>query len=704
MCTICSAFRPYADACDYQSLTFQALIDESSDAVNGTTTSYHLDIGGTFTGDIGRDGDRDWVRVELIAGTEYEIKLTGAPSGDGTLQDPVLGIYDQFGSYVSGDDDGGEDTESQLVFAPAQSGTYYLVAESFGSGTGNYRLNIDQIGAPVPPRGPLSADIDAMAKYLTTDHWLDSFEAPHRFDTRFSNEITVNLDDLTTKGQQAARWALEAWEAVADIEFVETSGRAQITFDDDKRGAFASHTQRGEFTTSVDVNVSTRWISDFGYKLGSYVTQTYIHEIGHALGLGHMGNYNGDARYRRDHVFDEDSWQLTVMSYFSQEENPTVGGTYAELVSTMAVDIAAVQALYGAPDDSSLSAGDTVYGKDHTLGNSWLGTLFDAPSYYEESANFAGNAFAMTLYDIGGYDRVDFSGDVLDQRVDLRELAASDVWGAIGNLVIARDTVIEAYSAGSGNDLIQGNDADNHLSGNDGNDTIYGGSGDDILAGGEGADRLEGGDGFDFADYRGMRVAAVVDMENSSANDGAAAQDVLVDIEGLYGSRKGDAFSGSSGANALFGLQGGDTLNGRGGDDRLEGGGGRDKVSGGYGADTLKGAAGADRLSGDEGRDVLIGGGGRDRLAGGAGDDVMTGGKGRDSFVFSGGADLIRDFAGDHLLIDAGLLANGSTVADVLGFASFANRKTVFDFDNGDTLTLRGRFDLASFEDAILLV
>ncbi|MEX0339671.1 MAG: M10 family metallopeptidase [Arenibacterium sp.] len=704
MCTICSAFRPYADSCEYQDLTFQALINESSDAANGVSTIYDLDIGASFAGNISRDGDRDWVRVELVAGAEYEINLTGEPSGDGTVQDPVLGLYDQSGNYVSGDDDGGEDTESRLIFTPDQSGTFYLVAESFGGGAGTYRLSIDQIGAPTPPRGPLTADVDAMAEYLTTSYWFDAFEAPHRFDTRFSNEITVNLDALTVKGQQSARWALEAWEAVADIKFVETSGSAKITFDDDKRGAFAAHSQRGDFTTSVDVNVSTRWISDFGNKLGSYVTQTYIHEIGHALGLGHMGDYNGEATYRTDHVFDEDSWQLTAMSYFSQEENPTIGDTYAELVTTMAVDIAAVQALYGAPGESSLTAGDTVYGKGHTLGKSWLGTLFDTPSFYEESENFAGNAFAMTLYDIGGFDRVDFSDDVLDQRVDLRQMATSDVWGATGNLVVAQGTVIEGFSAGSGSDRVQGNDADNVLIGNAGNDTLYGGLGDDVLNGGDGADRLEGGDGFDFADYRGLATAARIDMENSAANDGAAARDVLVGIEGVFGTKKGDTFFGDTDANTLLGLQGRDQLNGRGGDDLLEGGGGRDKISGGFGADILKGAAGADRLMGDQGRDVLMGGGGRDRLDGGGGDDVMTGGRGTDSFVFSGGADLIRDFAGDRLLIDTKLITGVDAVADVVSLADVLTRKTVFDFGKGDVLTLRGSFDLVELEASIFLI
>jgi hypothetical protein len=37
--------------------------------------------------------------------------------------------------------------------------------------------------------------------------------------------------------------------------------------------------------------------------IDSYSFQTYVHEIGHALGLGHGGPYNGSASYGLDNLY-----------------------------------------------------------------------------------------------------------------------------------------------------------------------------------------------------------------------------------------------------------------------------------------------------------------------------------------------------------------------------------------------------------------
>ena len=46
------------------------------------------------------------------------------------------------------------------------------------------------------------------------------------------------------------------------------------------------------FRNKYRIRVGTREPS-----LGDYVFQTILHEIGHALGIDHLGNYNSSANY-----------------------------------------------------------------------------------------------------------------------------------------------------------------------------------------------------------------------------------------------------------------------------------------------------------------------------------------------------------------------------------------------------------------------
>lgn len=348
--------------------------------------------------------------------------------------------------------------------------------------------------------------IDQIADYLTDGFWADQDFRRHSYDVSPGGSLVVDLSALNARGQATARQALEAWTAVTGINFVEGRSGVHIHFDDNETGAWAQATSvRGNTTLKTKVNIAASW-----YDLSpDYSLQTYIHEIGHALGLGHTGDYNGSANYASDAHFANDSWQVSVMSYFSQSLNTATDASYVFVASPQLADILAVQNLYGRP--TNVESGNTTYGDGETTGRFGM-DLRD---------------FAVTLFDSGGYDTINLASRSYNQILDLRAERFSDINGYRGNFAIARGVVIEEALTGSGNDSVTGNSANNLLDAGAGRDSLSGGAGADTLIGGSGQDTLTGGSGGDVFRYNTLEDAGdrITDFD-------VAAGDML-DLEAL---------------------------------------------------------------------------------------------------------------------------------------------------------------------------
>jgi serralysin len=281
---------------------------------------------------------------------------------------------------------------------------------------------------------------------------------------------------------------MQAWHDVANINFVQTSGAANITFSNS--GTMQAYTSAAWYSSGAisyaNVVISSDWITNDGGAydgktgIDSYGYQTYIHEIGHALGLGHQGPYNGSASYSTNAVYANDTWQYSIMSYFP--ENNYSGSSYRYVVTPQMADIYAMASIYGST--TSTRTGDTVYGF-----NSNAGAVFSFGNYTA--------APALTIYDSGGNDTLDCSGYSNAQVIDLRAGAFSSVGGLVNNIGVALGVTIEKAIGGSGNDTMIANNAGCTLTGGAGNDTLIGGTGNDRLVGGSGVDTLTGGGGAD---------------------------------------------------------------------------------------------------------------------------------------------------------------------------------------------------------------
>jgi len=319
---------------------------------------------------------------------------------------------------------------------------------------------------PVPDHDD---DLDTLAAYLTDGYWEDNGAARRSFDVQAGGTITVDIATLDKAAQALARQALRAWTDATGIKFTEVRNGANIEFNDDylqTAAAFSSSVVDGSSIISSEITVSQRWLANYGPGRYDYTMLTYIHEIGHAMGLGHAGDYNMSATYDPEVHEANDSWQASVMSYFDQAENPNVDADKALPITLMMADILAIRELYGVVD---IRPGDNVYSYEAD---------FKASSSLD--GRYKGTT-ARTIVDTGGTDVLNFGWSKKALLIDLREESFSDINGVRGNLAIARGTVIEAAVGGRGADAIVGNDYANALYGNSGTDTLTGNGGQDFF-------------------------------------------------------------------------------------------------------------------------------------------------------------------------------------------------------------------------------
>lgn len=396
-------------------------------------------------------------------------------------------------------------------------------------------------------------------------------------------------------------------------------------------------------------------------RRGDYAFVTFIHEIGHALGLRHPHQGPGDpAPFGAYGPAQFDTVEYSVMSYRSYVDAPLNGYTQVEFPSTpMQDDIQALQFMYGA---NFGSAGETlVYSWDPHTGARSVNGVVEFTSTQ--------NKIFETVWDGGSHSVYDFSqyGNDADLKIDLRpghwsslsqeQIVDLDPYGhpgqrmATGNIANALEykndwrSLVDDARGGAGGDHIVGNRVGNTLAGADGDDRLEGGGGNDLIEGGDGDDTaIYAGsagqllasrqyDGF----YKIERHGTVVTIAARSPL--AEGVDTLTEVEWIeFADHKGaQRIRVSSLEDLSVGTHSGGDASDGGTTSHGVGAGGNDgsaAASGGTGAPVI-GDATSEYLHGTKAAELIQGLGGDDVLTGYAGKDTFDGGEGSDTVDYS---------------------------------------------------------------------
>lgn len=548
----------YVDSLGYTETVRSAPVTISTvpDIADSIDTTGILTIGGSISSTIESSSDRDYFKVQLVAGTSYQFDLQ---SGDftynyGPIGDPYLTLRSATGMSLRADNDGasvypvdgsGHSANAQIVFTAPQSGTYYLDVSGNTGAIGTYRLD----ASVLRPDYYVQSILDQPNLRWNANHPLGTavnvtFSFPSSLPAEYSPDLLPGYAPFSVAQQTATRAALLKISAVSGITFSEVADQSgQIRFATNTQSGTAGFTAgdvSGEAITRAEVLLANNVSSNADLEVGTHGWFVLLHEIEHAVGLKHPGNYNGSGGTEAPPYLpsSQDAAQFTIETYNTTNSISTT--------TPMVFDIASLQYLYGT--NSTAGAGDDNY-------------VVDARGTY-------------SIWDVSGNDTLDASTCITSVTLDLNPGTLSysglvgvdtslvpyvgiafNSWidnaaGGSGDDAIFGSLIGNALSGGAGNDWLDGSAGNDTLSGGTGNDTIDGGVGNDLLDGGTandtldggaGNDAIEGGAGFDTARYSGSRADYTIaqgawyhyTITDNNTTDGDNGVDTVFGVEQL---------------------------------------------------------------------------------------------------------------------------------------------------------------------------
>ncbi len=465
----------------------------------------------TIVGSISSLTDEDYYAITLQAGQQLILDVDGT-----TTLDSFLTLYGPSGAFIGDNDDlitpdpgsgsqFGHNTDSQIIFRAATSGTYYFSIKSFVDDTsgptsqGNYQINVSINSTQATPEQILAEDVDALISGASWNHTnltygfpnsaaqypqdfdevtpatkFEAFNATQMTATRSLLQLIANVTQLTfTENTTQGPYTQAGTAAAADLRYAESS-EADVAY-----AYYPTNNGAGSLGGSA-------WFNHTNFNnpiRGNYAWMGILHETGHTLGLKHGHEF--PLAVSADH----DSLEYTVMTYRSYPGDSGAAysnETYGYPQTLMMLDIAALQKIYNGAN-YAFNNTNSVYTWSETTGEMSInGTGQGAPG---NGVGGTANRVFMTIWDGGGTDTYDLSnynnGSTIDLRPGEWTTTSTDQLANLGDGHTARGNVansllfqgntasaIENGKGGAGADTLIANLVANQLTGNGGNDTF----------------------------------------------------------------------------------------------------------------------------------------------------------------------------------------------------------------------------------------
>ena len=417
----------------------------------GASQTPGYDQQGSLVQNVSPPNNQVKITVNLVKGVSYTL---AAGYGYSRMQGAAAPTFTLTAKSATNQTDGNFTSQSSLsgTFTATSTGAYTLTLAS-SAGSNLTSINLQLYGRAKLPNSSGDANVDALLQGQNA-WWHTPGTAPDQGGTVIngslktlvsgssstsltygflsaaptsgSNSDKTGFQTVTNSQKIAIRAALDYISSITKLTFQEndssTGGAndvANINFGTNLQTTSAGYSYSPNNSPAIAktyVYINNQVNSGMGdFSPGTNGWTTVLHEIGHALGLKHPGNYNAGMPGNQSGTppylpASTDNHQYSIMSY--KDNSYTTGVTNS---SYMLYDIAALQYLYGVNANSSSATAGSFNFTNSTPSTTYLKTLWSNTGNDQINLTGMRNSSVVNL-NSGSFSSINIRSNTINQN------------------------------------------------------------------------------------------------------------------------------------------------------------------------------------------------------------------------------------------------------------------------------------------------